>query len=217
MADFLNKFWQLKLEKTKDALEKNNFEVVLAQNEEEAKKVVLEQMIPDLRPQSVSWGGSLTFIQTGLYHALRESKEFEIIDTYQKGISKEQALENRRKALLVDLFFSGTNAITEQGWLVNLDMIGNRVAALTFGPKKVVVLAGQNKIVPDLATAQKRIKNYSAPANTMRLQKKNPCLTTGYCHDCKSEERICNVWTIQEKCFPKQRICIILIAKDMGL
>jgi len=117
----------------------------------------------------------------------------------------------------VDLFVTGTNAVTETGMLVNLDMIGNRVAALTFGPKSVIVLAGRNKIVPDLEEAMMRVKNFAAPANVMRLGMKTPCAKTSYCEECKSKDRICNSWAITEKSFPKGRIKIVLINEDLGL
>jgi len=100
---------------------------------------------------------------------------------------------------------------------VNLDMIGNRIGGLTFGPKEVVVLAGRNKIVPDLEDAMLRIKNYVAPVNAMRLEMKTPCVKTGRCEDCKSPSRICNTWTITEKAFPKGRVHVILINRDLGL
>jgi anion-transporting ArsA/GET3 family ATPase len=96
-------------------------------------------------------------------------------------------------------------------------MIGNRVGALNFGPKNVVVLVGRNKVVPDLESAMRRIKNYSAPVNAMRLDKQTPCVKTSYCQECKSPDRICNVWTITEKSFPKRRIKVVLINQDMGL
>ena len=117
---------------------------------------------------------------------------------------------------MVDLFFTSTNAVTESGHLVNLDMIGNRIAALTFGPRFVVVLVGRNKIVPDLENAWDRIKNYAAPVNCMRLEKKTPCQATSYCQDCSGPERICNTWTITEKSFPKNRVKIVLINEDLG-
>jgi len=126
-------------------------------------------------------------------------------------------MEKRRAALLVDLFIMGTNAITQEGELVNLDMIGNRVGGLIFGPKNVVILVGRNKIVPDLEAAMGRIKNYVAPINTKRLGKKTPCVKTSYCEECQSEERICNAWTIIQKSFPKKRVKVVLINEDLGL
>ena len=119
--------------------------------------------------------------------------------------------------MTAELYFTGTNAVTKNGQLVNLDMIGNRVGALTFGPREVVVLMGRNKLVPDLESAMARIKDYAAPANAMRLDMKTPCTKTGRCMDCSSPARICNNWTITEKSFPPKRIKVILIRQDMGL
>ncbi|MCP4687236.1 MAG: lactate utilization protein, partial [Desulfobacterales bacterium] len=118
---------------------------------------------------------------------------------------------------LVDLFITGANAVTETGALVNLDMIGNRVGGITFGPGSVIIFAGRNKIVPDIKAAMHRIKNYAAPANAIRHKMKTPCAKTGRCMDCKSPGRICNVWTITQKSFPTGRIKVILINDDLGL
>ena len=125
--------------------------------------------------------------------------------------------ELRRRALLADLFITRSNAVTETGKLVNLDMTGNRVAAITFGPRNVIILAGRNKVVPDVEDAMLRVKNYAAPANAMRLDKKTPCAKTSICEECRSPDRICNTWTITEKSFPKGRIKIVLINEDLGL
>jgi L-lactate utilization protein LutB len=209
-------FWHRRLNDLKKALEANNFEVFLAENTTEAHKIVLEEILPKLGAKSVAWGGSLTFGATGLYEALKNNAELNVIDTYDKSIPLEDMLERRRSALNVDLFFTGTNAVTETGELVNLDMIGNRVAAIVFGPKNVIVLVGRNKIVPDLDEAIFRVKNYSAPVNAMRLDKKTPCAETSYCEDCKSPDRICNAWSIVEKSFPKGRIKVVLIDENLG-
>ncbi len=217
MTDTLKQYWNLRLTEVKNVLEGNNFEVFLADTKDEAKNVVLNSIIPALKPKSISWGGSVTFTDTGLYEELKSNKKFSILDTYEKKLSAEASLERRRQALLVDLFITGTNAVTDTGKLVNLDMIGNRVAALTFGPKNVVILVGRNKIVSEVDDALMRIKNFAAPANTVRLGKKNPCLKSGYCEECQSKERICNTWTIHEKSFPKGRIKVVLINEDLGL
>jgi hypothetical protein len=159
----------------------------------------------------------MTFLSTRLYNTIKENSELEVLDTFDKNISAEENSELRRQALLVDLFITGTNAVTETGLLVNLDMIGNRVGGLTFGPKNVIILMGRNKIVMDLDEAMYRIKNYVAPTNAMRLDKKTPCVKTSYCEDCKSPDRICNTWTITEKSFPKGRVKVVLINEDLGL
>jgi L-lactate utilization protein LutB len=210
-------YWQKRLAALGAALEANNFGVYLAASTEEARKIVMEQIIPSLTVKSISWGGSMTFIATGLYHAFREDPHFEIIDTYARYSSPEEMMERRRQALLVDLYFTGTNAVTEDGVLVNLDMIGNRAGAITFGPKTVVVFLGRNKIVSTLDEARLRIKHYAAPTNAMRLDVKTPCATTSYCEECSSNSRICNTWTITEKSYPKGRIKVILINEDLGL
>ena len=216
MENPIENYWKNRLAELKDALTENNFEVFVVENTDEAKSIVLEKIIPEIAPKSVSWGGSLTFVATGLYDFLRNNRDFNVLDTYDKTLSPEESLERRRQSLLVDLFITGSNAVTESGQLVNLDMIGNRVGALTFGPKNVIILVGRNKIVPDLDEAMFRIKNYAAPVNTMRLDKKTPCAKTSFCVDCKSPDRICNTWTITEKSFPKKRVKIIMINKDLG-
>jgi L-lactate utilization protein LutB len=202
----------------KAALESNNFEVYLADDRRAACNIVLEDIIPKLKAKSISWGGSMTFLAAnGLYDRLKDNKEFEVLDTFDKSGSSEKMLERRRQALLVDLFITGTNAITETGQLVNLDMIGNRICALTFGPKWVIILIGRNKLVANLEEAMYRVKNYVAPANSMRLDKKTPCVKTSFCEECKSPDRICNTWTITEKSFPKGRVKVVLINEDLGL
>ena len=209
-------FWKTKLEETGQALTKNNFKVFIAEDAAAAGTLVSETIIPQLAPSSISWGGSLTFTTLGLYDQLKERSDLKILDTYDKSLSPAEGRERRRQALLVDLFITGTNAITQSGQLVNLDMIGNRVAALAYGPKQVLILAGRNKIVPDLESAVDRIKDYAAPVNTRRLGKKTPCAKTTTCQDCSSPERICNTWIITEKSFPKERINIVLINEELG-
>jgi len=213
----IDNYWKKRLADIKAALESNNFEVLLADNKEDAHKIVLEEIIPQLNPRTLSWGGSMTFIASGLYHDLKKNSDLEILDTLDQKIPQSERIERRRQSLLVDLFITGTNAITEAGQLVNLDMVGNRVCALTFGPKWVIILVGRNKITADLDEAMFRVKNYAAPANSMRLDKKTPCVKTSYCEECKSPDRICNTWTITEKCFPKGRVKVVLINEDLGL
>ena len=212
----IDNFWKTRLTDLKKVLDSNNFQTFVAESTDEAKKIVLEKIIPETAPKSVSWGGSLTFTATGLYDTLKKRSDLEVLDTFEKNLAPEKSLERRRRSLLVDLFITGSNAVTEAGQLVNLDMIGNRIGGITFGPKHVIILVGRNKIVPDLDAAMFRIKNYAAPVNTMRLDKKTPCAKTSYCEECKSPDRICNTWTITEKSFPKKRVKVILINDDLG-
>lgn len=155
-------------------------------------------------------------METGLYEQLKAADHMAVLDTYDTALNDEEKMERRRQSLLVDLFVTGTNAITENGHLVNLDMIGNRIAGLTFGPRHVIVLAGRNKLVADLEAAWERIKAYAAPVNSMRLDKQTPCAKTGFCQNCKSPQRICNTWTITEKSYPQGRVRIVLINEDLG-
>jgi hypothetical protein len=187
-------YWKIRLEKLKKALEENNFEVYLSDSAAEAKSLVLDTIIPATKPASVAWGGSMTFVSSGLYAALKDHPDVEVLDTFDKKISAEAMLERRRQALLVDLFITGT----------------------TFGPRHVVILVGRNKLVPDLEEAFFRIKNYVAPVNAMRLDKKTPCVKTSFCEECKSPDRICNTWTITEKSYPKGRVKVVLINEELG-
>ncbi len=218
--EYVTTYWNLRLEECRTALEANNFEAHVCATSEGAVTLVAENLLPKLQPKSLAWGGSATFTGIGLYQRLTTDeryKELEILDTYDKSLSPEQSYERRRQALLTDCFFTGTNAVTEAGQLVNLDMIGNRVGATIFGPRNVIVLAGRNKVVGDLEAAMIRIKEFVAPTNAMRLNKKTPCAKTGRCMDCSSPDRICNLWTISEKSFPKGRVIVILINEDLGL
>ena len=216
MQDPVTPFWNLRLEAAKAALEKNNFEVHIAAGREAASELVLKTLLPAIAPSSISWGGSKTFVESGLYERLKAADGLTVLDTYDTALNDEEKLERRRQSLLVDLFVTGTNAITANGHLVNLDMIGNRIAGLTFGPRHVIVLAGRNKLVADLEAAWERIKAYAAPVNCMRLDKQTPCAKTGFCQDCKSPQRICNTWTITEKSYPQGRVRIVLINEDLG-
>ena len=216
MSKAIDNFWKIRLEEVKSALEGNNFDVFIASNKEEAKAMFLNEILPGLGAKTASYGGSMTFIESGIFDGIKNSSEIEFIDPWEKGITPEESMERRRKALLVDLFITGTNALTEAGQLINLDATGNRVAAITFGPKQVMLFIGRNKIVPNIDEAMFRVKNYVAPVNSMRLKRKTPCVKTSYCEECKSPDRICNTWTITEKSSPKGRTKIMLINEDMG-
>ena len=218
MEKYESKFWQFRLERLKKGLEKNNFEVFIAQNFDQAKNIFEQEIFPRLTIKTASWGDSLTLHSTGILDFLRQNKSVDLIETFARDVPREEILERRRQALLVDLFVTGTNAVTETGKLVNLDMVGNRVGPIVFGPKHIVLLIGRNKLVKDVEKAMERIKYHAAPLNAIRHEGfKTPCIKTSFCMDCNSPDRICNTWTITEKSFPKHRIKIILINQDGGL
>jgi len=217
MKDYIDKYWNLRLESCKTALENNNFDVFLADSPDDARYIFLEEIFPKTAAKSVSWGDSMSLYATGILDVMKQNPDLDIIETFDDAIPREEIIERRRQALRVDLFFTGTNAVTQDGMLVNLDMVGNRVGAITFGPRYVLIVVGRNKIVSDLDEAMKRIKSIAAPINAIRHRIKTPCVKTAVCMDCKSPDRICNTWTITEKSYPKGRIKIVLINRDLGL
>ncbi len=216
MNDPILSYWQKRLDNLKTALEANNFEVYLADSADQAKSVVVQEILPGIDIKSVSWGGSKTLLATGLCDYFKENDAYRVIDTFDQSVSDKEKMDQRRQSLLSDLFLTGTNAVTESGQLVNLDMLGNRIGGITFGPSHVIILLGRNKLTVNLDEAMFRIKNYAAPVNTMRLGMKTPCAKTSICEECKSPQRICNTWCITEKSFPKKRIKVVLINEDIG-
>jgi len=211
-------YWKQRMEKCKRALENNSFDVYLAEDTIEAHKIMMNEIIAKIDAKSASWGDSMTLHATGVLDTLRKLPGINIIQTFAQGVPREEILERRKKALLADIFFSGSNAITETGKLVNLDMVGNRIAGIIFGPLHVIITVGRNKIVSNVAEAMQRIKNYAAPVNAIRhTDLKTPCRKTSYCMDCKSPDRICNTWAITDKSSPKGRIKVLIINKDLGL
>jgi len=218
MQNPIESYWKQRMEKCKNALENNNFDAYLAKDSLEAHQIIIEEIIPKIEVKSASWGDSMTLHSTGVIDTLRKVPGINVIETFAEGVPRDEMIERRRQALLADLFFSGSNALTETGKLVNLDMVGNRIAGIIFGPKHVIITVGRNKIVADVADAMNRIKNYAAPLNAIRhTDFKTPCRKTSYCMDCKSPDRICNTWTITEKSYPKGRIKVLIINKDLGL
>jgi hypothetical protein len=218
MHNPIESYWKQRLEKCKQALENNNFDAYLAADSLEANQIIMNEIIPKIDAKSASWGDSMTLHATGVLDTLKKNPEINVIETFATGVPQEEIIERRRQALLVDIFFSGSNAITETGKLVNLDMVGNRIGGIIFGPKHVIITAGRNKIVSDVEAAMKRIKNYAAPVNAIRhTDFRTPCQKTSYCMDCKSPDRICNTWAITDKSYPKGRIKVLIINEVLGL
>ena len=218
MQNAIEIFWKQRIEKCKDAIENNNFDAYLAKDSLEAHQIIIKEIIPKIDVKSASWGDSMTLHSTGVIDTLKKNPDINVIETFAEGVPREEIIERRRQALLVDIFFSGSNALTETGKLVNLDMIGNRIAGIILGPQHVIITVGRNKIVSGVTEAMKRIKNYAAPLNAIRhTDLKTPCRKTSYCKDCKSPDRICNTWMITEKSYPKGRIKVLIINKYLGL
>ena len=160
--------------------------------------------------------GSTSLAESGFWEAVKAIPRVTVIDPYLPELTPEQGLEQRLKGLSSDIMIASTNAITLNGVLVNLDGMGNRVAAMSFGPKKVILVVGMNKVVPDLETAFKRVKHHAAPLNNIRYGLPNPCVSTGLCSDCRTPTRICNMWSIIEGQMIKDRIHVKLVGEPMG-
>ena len=217
MKDFIEKYWELRLDRCKTALESNGFEVYLAGTPDDARDIMMTEIFPKTGAKTVSWGDSLSLYSTGILDVMKQSPDLDVIETFDDSVPREEIIERRRQALLVDLFFTGTNAVTQDGMLVNLDMVGNRVGAIAFGPRYVVIVVGRNKIVSDLDAAMNRVKDIAAPINAIRHRIKTPCVKTAVCMDCKSPDRICNTWAVTQQSYPKGRIKVVLINRDLGL
>lgn len=158
-------------------------------------------------------GGSMTLVDNKVIEFLRSNYEF--IDRYEKGLSKEEIHEVFLQSMNVDYYLSSSNAVILDGSIYNVDGNGNRIAALAFGPKKVFVIVGKNKLVNNFDDAVKRVENIAAPLNAKRLNVKTPCVTTGKCQNCNSTERICLEYQHIKK-QKNNRIEIILINENLG-
>jgi hypothetical protein len=172
------------------------------------------EMVP--AGSTVCRGGSMSTVEMGLWEEIAKLPDVKIFDPFQPGLSPEEGMKIRRQGLTADVMIASSNAITLDGKLVNLDGMGNRVAAMTFGPAKVILVVGINKVAPDLDSAMARVKHYAAPVNSIRLGLKNPCEETGLCADCRTPKRICNMWSIIEGHMIKDRIHVKLVGEDLG-
>jgi hypothetical protein len=194
-------------------LEKKRMAGSFAPTVAQAKEEVI-QMIP--AGSTIFRCGSTSLVEMGLWEGLKAVPGLTVIDPYLPEFSPEEGLEQRRKGLSADIMISSVNAITLNGTLVNLDGMGNRIAAMAFGPRKVILVVGMNKVVPDLETALKRVKHQAAPLNSIRLRLPNPCTETGLCADCRTPSRICNMWSIIEGQAVKDRIHVKLVGETLG-
>lgn len=196
-----------------EALEKRNFEAYYFDNTEEARAKILELIAPDA---SIGYGGSMTVNALQLKEEFRARGNQMIERDYAAG--PEELLETEHACLNADWFIMSSNAISEDGQLINIDGRGNRVAALVYGPKNVLVVAGMNKVVKTAEDAFRRAKFTAAPENMARFtQFKTPCAVTGTCSDCLSPDCICNQIVYTRRSFFPQRIKVVLIGEDLGL
>ena len=194
------------------ALQKSGFKAEYFSTKEEALIHILDS-IPD--QAKIGLGGSATLKEIGLIDILDE-KKYILYNHNAPGLTLEGKTEQRYKQQTCEVFLSSSNAITLKGELVNVDGIGNRVAAMTFGPSKVIIVAGINKVVRDIEEGLQRIRMYAAPLNSKRHELPNPCTKTGQCADCQGTSRICNITTIIHRCPPLTDIEVVVIGENLG-
>jgi hypothetical protein len=212
MTEFHRWYQDLQVERTIKALKRNNFDARFFPKASEALEE-LWKMIPE--GATVGVGGSLTLSQIGFFDEVQR-RPVKLLNPLAKGLSPEEADRIRREIFSAAFYLSSSNAITEDGKLYNIDATGNRVAAMIFGPQKVILICGANKIVKDIAEAQRRVQEWVAPMNVKRLNYKPPCGQTGVCADCSSPERICNAYVVLAKKPRRTDFIIFLVGESLG-
>jgi len=205
------KYYQKKAEDIIKNFEKRNIEAYYCADSSQAVEKINELIEEN---STVSWGGSMTLKEIGLFEEL-ENRKLKLLDR-AKAENRSEVEKIYHQALSADYYLMSSNAVTQSGKLVNIDGTGNRLAALIYGPKNVVVAVGMNKVVIDEDTAVKRVKNQAAPANAIRLDKNTPCAESAKCHSCLIEETICSQTVITRRSGQKGRIKVILIGEELG-
>ncbi|VBB09051.1 Hypothetical protein LUCI_4337 [Lucifera butyrica] len=200
-------------EKVVNALTKNNFTATYVSTRQEALDKLLE-LIPVTA--TVGFGGSVTLDQLGVVARLEERGN-PVLNHTKPGLSPQDMRSIRRQQLVADVYLSGTNAVTLNGELVNVDATGNRVGAMLFGPDQVFIVVGINKVVKDVAEAESRVRVWASPPNNKRLGYPNPCAKTGVCVDCQGPTRICNITTIMHKRPRMTDVHVIVVGEELGL
>lgn len=197
-----------------EALKKREFNALYVENQAQAKEVILREVSPSA---TVGVGGSVTIRGMGILTDLK-ARGNKVIDHWvTASLFSQENFELRRAQQTCDVFLSSSNAITLKGQLVNIDGGGNRVNAMGFGPKKAIVVAGANKIVPDLDSALRRIKEFVVPMNAKRINSNPPCIKAGECIDCRVPERVCRITTIIEWKPPFfSDYLIVIVGENLG-
>ena len=206
------KFYEKRAQILIKNLQSRHFDACYCADKETALKKALE-LIPE--SVSVGWGGAYSAQQIGLMEAVRKGN----YTIYDRDVctTMEERVKMMKKCLTADVFLTGANAISLDGQMVNIDGNGNRVAAIVYGPDRIIVIAGMNKVVDTLEDAMHRARTIAAPMNQQRFPNNTPCKETGSCADCRSPECICNQILITRNCRPAGRIKFILVGEELGL
>ena len=210
MNEALKHNLEKRIERTMKALQANRMEAYYVSTAQEVLPFV-QNMLP--KGAVVACGGSASLDETGVMQLL-ESGNYEFLDRRKVSGPELDALYGR--IFTADWYLASSNAVTEQGELYNVDGNSNRVAAMTFGPKNVLLVVGCNKIVADLEAARQRVEQIAAPANAHRLHCQTPCATTGVCGHCHSPQRICCNTVIQGFQRHEGRIKVLLVGEPLG-
>lgn len=205
-------YLQERAQRAVNALQRNGFDARYVADRNQAREEILK-LIPGIG--SVGAGGSMTIREMGVLEELAK-RGHTIYDHWRPGLSQEEILEIRRAQLSCDVFLSSTNALTLEGELASTDAIGNRVCAMTFGPKKVIIACGANKIVKNLEAGLRRIKDIAAPHALKESGLPIPCVQTGVCTDCDSALRMCRATMILERKPMLTDITVIVIGEELG-
>lgn len=212
MNQIIKKLNDIKINNTITSLRNNNINAFKVANCNELISRINELLKDN---DIVSCGGSQTLFETGIIDYLRNGN-FTFLDRYDKTLNNDDLKELYRKAFSTNAYFSSANAITENGEIFNVDANGNRVAPILYGPDKVIIVIGVNKIVKNIDEAIKRNKYISAPANTTRMDCRTPCVKTGRCMDCSSPDRICCEYTVVKKQKDSNRMYVFILNEDYG-
>lgn len=209
-----NKTWwvEQRCRKTVEKLKAHDFEALYVRTKEEASIEILKHVTSDTK---VGVGGSVTIRDLGILDQLK-ARGNTIHDHWVPGLSREESLAIRKAEMTCDLFLSSSNAVTLQGELVNIDGFGNRVNAMTFGPGKVILVVGYNKIAGDVEEALKRVRNVATPPNSKRLNMDVPCAKLGFCVDCNTPHRACRIVVIHERKPVATDMLVILVGEELG-
>ena len=212
MDNNLSWFIDKRVERTIENLKKHNMFGIYIKDKKSLFGL-LDNFIPDNTVVGV--GDSMTLFELGVIDYVR-SKNIEFLDKYSENLKREDKKKIYRANFLTDTFLTGTNALTENGELFNIDGNGSRVAPMLYGPDQVIVIVGINKIVKDLDEAEKRVRQIAAPIDAKRLNKNTPCTKFGYCVDCNHDERICNDFVVITGQFQKDRIKVLIVNESLG-
>lgn len=209
-------YWTIRLNRAAKALEKNGFGVSMHETSRAAAEHLVGEVLPKDWKGTVNFGGSVSVLQSGVVDLLKKHPGAEVLPTYDVNQDKAERARMRRESFLCGLYLCSTSSLTMAGELLNVDGAGNRVASMIYGPEKVALFVGRNKLCETLEVAKDRVKNVASPMNNIRLRYGNPCEKTGKCMDCNSPNRICRYWTLIERCAPAGRIHVLLINEDLG-